>query len=253
MNKEFVIIGDKVVVVDDGKLQGPIEYQDNVKEVLEQENRIDEIKKQLDELELLINDYSKDKKKNRIDSYFCIITILVTFFLCHLTGSFINNVAMSVGRDLTIVLPIFEVLGFTMSAIPILISIHFGSLDKKSERLYKGRKSEYECLSQKLQKEEEKLKILDKVKTKERISENQNNVVEIEEDEVFLEKLKNKKDLYYELGVKIDRYQKLLQKGKLREELSKIHNEEDAIFIEEIVSDGSKKKLEFTHETSNLK
>lgn len=248
MNKEFVVIDDKVVVKDDDKLQESIEYQDNIKEVLKQENRIEEIKKQIKELEPLINKYSESKKSSWL--IYVVTSFLTSLFALPIVLGLlmlIDGDFMSIFLDNISFLIIIEkslVISYTSFGAMFSFSVHHSN--KRDERLYKGRKSEYEYLSKKLQKEEEKLKELQENNTKERISENQNNVVEIEEDKVFLEEIENKKDLYFELGVKMYKYQKLLMKGKLRKELLKTHNEEDAIYIQEIVSDNSQKRLEYT-------
>ena len=65
MNKQFMVIGDKVIVSTEVGMNEPIPYRDNIEDILLFENEIEYLKRCLDEDEKILDDKIKDKDYRR--------------------------------------------------------------------------------------------------------------------------------------------------------------------------------------------
>lgn len=229
MNKEYIVLGDKVVISDDGKLKEPIEYYDNIETILKQENKIEQIKKEIKKLEPILP-YRKVKISKSLK--YLLIGVAFSIF-----------VSIPVALIFAVDTATFLELIIGLVAIGSLGSIGNYVRELDEQRSNECRKYCLMYLKKELKNQNVKLKSLKEQNIKTINHENQNKIIEVKKDDEYLKDLRKKINLYYNLGAKMKKYQELLEKGTLNEELLKAHGEEDATIIENLVIEEKQKEL----------
>ncbi len=221
MNKEYVYVNGKVTIIDDKKEKRQEEYYDNLDKVLVKENVIERINKQIDELEMKVNQY----KRSRSNKLFCLIPLLGGI-IASLIGPLLV-ISMTTGQNLTsLVLDNSYsdyVLSFTLKVFPFGLSL--GTIMSVMEYLQyrkhlkeeKGVSSQLDYLNQQLKIEKDKLEVLQKDKSKEK-EDRQARIVKVNEIEE-LKKMRSELAQYYELGYNIDKYYHYYMQGKLEDKM----------------------------------
>lgn len=205
MNKNYVLIDDKVIVLDEYGENKVEEYTDNFEEILMQENVIEYIQKRIKYIDEIRDKQIKYKK---FVPKLTLITLLIV--------------------------TIISVMGITSNTIPIIgclciyavVFLSAGSRDLNTYRNYKSEmitdelvNIEYEELNKDLVKEKEKLEELKSDKSKDK-EVNTLIIGKVNNIEV-LKDIRNKLELYNIIGNNIDKYYKLYQVDKLIDNLNK--------------------------------
>lgn len=231
MNKEYTYIDGKVIVKDENGTQIPIEYYDNLDEVLIQENLIETIEDRISYLEKESQYYKIYNKKYNKKHYIPIILILgvlttiiggpaIFYFLGNtdIYTSVVNTIFGTM-NEAVFFSSVFSILYLpAISVLELNMYCNHKNLLKKE----KGINSELEFLKRQIVNERKKLVEL----TKEKTRDNENKefrVVKVND----LEKLKTFKswlNLYYDLGYNGEKYYKYYFQGKLDDKLSKHYN-----------------------------
>ncbi len=228
MNKEYTYIDGKVIVSDENGNKVPMEYYDNLDEVLIQENLIETIEDKISYLENESNSYKKNNKKHYIP-FVLPMSILILVFGVPALYSGLNNTNAYVSTINTIFgsmnEAVFSIGLCSITVLPLVSLFELDGYKKHRERLKeeKGVNSELDFLKEQLIKEKEHLIKLQN--DKKRDNENKEfRVVEVND----LERLRNFRshmNLFYDLGYNGEKYYKYLQEGKLETKLSKHYTE----------------------------
>lgn len=235
MNKEYIYINGNVVVKDELGNQKPIEYSDNIDEILKKENIIEAIENRLNVLRCSDNQFKKIKFKDFIP---WLLIILSSFFLIipgyMILKSHFEYIILS-EKVISLIKGMFLFSGCTFF-ISIIHTIWYYVNFKITKS---GNDKELELLEKRLNIEKENLIKLKKDKTV--TKENKEfRVVKINSLE-DLKKIRKYCDLYYKLGILEKKYLKYYQENILTKKLSKYYNDEELKIIEDYF-----KEKEFT-------
>ena len=226
MNKEYTYIDGKVIVKDENGTQNPIEYYDNLDEVLIQENLIETMEKKISKLEKESEDYKKHNKKHYIPIIFpfgLLATLIGPAYAYWLgnTDIYVSSVNTIFGTmNEAVLYSCFSTLFLPILSLLELQMYHYYKNSKKDE---KGINSELEFLKQQIIIEKQKLFELEKEKTKNR-EDKRFRSVKVEDLEE-LKALKSCLDLYYDLGYNGEKYYKYYLQGKLDNKLGRYYND----------------------------
>lgn len=239
MNKEYIYIDGKVIIKDEKGNHTPVEYYDNLDEVLIQENVIETIEKRISTLENKSNEY----KETKYFPYSIIAEPLLTLIgvpvLISLSGLnvFTTTAYTSFGTmNLAVVIGTIS----CIIGIPVAVCYELGMYSQHKTRLKKAKGIDSELEFLKVQLKHEKEKLIELTEAKKRNNENKEfRVVEVNDLE-RLNKLASWLDLYYDLGYDLEKYYKYYQKGKLDSKLGKRYNENGIEAAKEYLEEKSK-------------
>lgn len=229
MNKEYTYIDGKAIIKDENGNQTPIEYYDNLDEVLVQENLIETMQNEITKLEEESKEYKNNSKKRYIPITLPLASLIIIFgvpALFYLFG-YTNIYSSTIN---TIFGPMNEALlhslVFYVLSLPVTGIIEYGMYCnyKNMKKDEKGINNQLDFLKKQLVIEKENLKQLLKNKTKENNNE-QFRVVKVNDLEM-LRNLKSYLEFYYDLGYNEQKYYKYLEQGKLNDKLCKYYTEE---------------------------
>lgn len=225
MNVSYTYIDGKAIIFDENSNQVPVEYYDNLDEVLIQENVVETIENEIKDLGNV-----KTLPKKRFIPFKTIgvvLTILITPLILNLVcGINLSTIYINTLFGKTNLLKSL-IINSGLIIVPFSLVIDVGEyLVYKSKFNNRNAKIfELEFLKSKLVEEKQKLEDLKKENTKEK------------KDLIFtimkindLEKLKQLRhniELYYSLGYDIEKLYKYLENGTLEDKLSKSYNSED--------------------------
>ncbi len=234
MNKEYIYIDGKAIVIDEKGSRTPIEYYDNLDEVLVQENLIESMEKKISKLEKENTRHKKDSKH-----YIPIAPALIIFSIVagHFMASMWNlpQAAITIfgSQSPSVVLPICLIAVFT--PLYLLFDFAYYRLYRENKKKKKGINSELEFLKKQLGKEKEHLESLKGEITKEK--ENTDFRTVIVDDERQLSALETYEDLYFDLGYNSDKYLKLYHQGRLEAKLESTYNETEIEIAKEYLEE----------------
>lgn len=228
MNKEYTYIDGKAIIKDEKENQNPIEYYDNLDEVLVQENLIETMQNEITKLEEESKEYKKNNKKRYIPitlplaSLITIFGVPALFYLFGYTNIYSSTISTIFG-------PMNEAI-LHSSVFYVLVSPIIGLTEfcmynnyKNMKNDEKGINNQLEFLKEQIVIEKEYLKELLKNKT----SSNNNEefrIVKVNDLEV-LRTLRSCLEFYYDLGYNEQKYSKYLEQGKLNDKLNKYYTE----------------------------
>ena len=224
MNQGYTYKEGKAIVKTDKGIKEPIEYYDNLDEVLLQENLIETMENNILSLEKESENYKKNNRKH----YFPFFLLGVPIVLITLSIG-VALYATSGNSDVNV----FEVVGdFVLNAtvcsvacVPITALMELRTYEYYKNLLSeeKGINSGLEFLKKQVIIEKEKLNTLKKERNENKCNEQQTRVVEVNDLEL-LEKLKKSLNLYFDLGYNEDAYYEYYQNGTLDANLSQDYN-----------------------------
>lgn len=220
MNKEYIYNGGNITVIDENGSARPVEYSDNLEEILIQENIIEDIENKITKLE---QDLKNNKENNRpyipyiVPSAILglIITKIVANPLLGIDATLMVDTIFGTINNSTLIIGVVGALMLPLTTIMEILSYKKNKHWKKSRR---AEVAEYEYLQKEIKIQKDKLEELKKDKTK------TNNISEFRVEKVNdserLNSLKSWIILYSNLGYSIEEYYKLLKKGELEEQLT---------------------------------
>lgn len=239
MNKSYIYIDGKVIVTDDNGVKEPVEYYDNIDEVLVQENLVETMEERIQELEELSEKYKKINKGHYfpvtlpIAALMAIIAPLLVNFLSDGTA-FTTPVNTAFGS-------INALIFYSICALPGLLIFSWALesmfyLEYKGEiKEEKGINSELEFLKKQIELEREHLETLKQEKTR------ANESTEFREVEVNdvqqIGDLKGISNLYFNLGYDDKKLYRLYRKGQLDKKLAKDYNEDEIELAKEYLEE----------------
>lgn len=228
MNKEYTYIDGKAIIKDENGNQTPVEYYDNLEEVLVQENVIETIEDRIAYLEKESKEYKKYNKKHYIPILLPLTTLMIVvgvpamFYGLGNAGVYINTINTIFGpmNEALLYISIFSSL-----FLPLVGLMELGNYRQHKDNLKKekGVNSELEFLKKQIIEEKENLVELKKEKSN--TEENREfRVVQVDDLE-RLRAVKSWLNLYYDLGYNGEKYYDYYQKGKLNAKLGKHYND----------------------------
>lgn len=234
MNKEYMYVDGKVVILNENGMKTPIVYCDNIEDILITENLIEELEKKVDE---------NQKKIERINSYNCskiniimpvllfsIGSIVIPIFLTPLFGT--NEIVETIFGTMHLSTLISTVLTPVFSFFGVMESLSLNLRDKNFKKEKKGYEGEIEFLLKELNSKKERLCKLQNEKNKTKESEfSKNSFSKKINDKDQLELLKTLSSFYYNCGVNEKRYLKYKENGTLKQELAKEQHDEFGVSL----------------------
>ena len=225
MNVSYTYIDGKVIIFDENGNQVPVEYYDNLDEVLVQENVVETIENEIKEL----GNVETLPKKRFIPfkTIGVVLTILITPLILNLVcGINLSTIYVNTLFGETNLLKSL-IINSGLIIVPFSLVIDVGEyLVYKSKFNNRNAKIfELEFLKSKLVEEKQKLEDLKKENTKEK-EDSIFTIVKINDLEK-LKQLRHKIELYYSLGYDIEKLYKYLENGTLEDKLNKSYNSED--------------------------
>ena len=249
MNKEYTYQDGKVRVIDEsGKESSPIPYSENLNQILVQENTIEIIENKIAEISEEKREVTKDKKSALIEVFIpytsvsaglSIIPLLTKYCIVgggKISAGVANETILKLFGDISINQLLFLILGPIFAIYGGIFTLNFIARYKKIKRKEKGLEKQLDYLQKQTILEKNRLEQLKD--TNEEIWETNTNyrIVKID-DSKTLEEIKNKLKLYYDLGYRIKRYSKLLERGKLEQKLRKYYSNEEVKIIRDRLLD----------------
>ena len=235
MNKEYVCFDQNVVIKTEDGNQILTDYCNNIGEILEKENLIETMEKEVSELKKEITE-KEENIKGLKQSIFAIpftvpITLAAAFLMFWLLGGDIS--AMFNGCPILVLVATvcLTVVTFFVGTLEISSYLEY----KADLRDVKGMNSVFEYLKENIKKEKEGLERLNQQKETTK-NDKPFRIEEINNIEM-LKQLKQNLDLYYGCGYNEDKLIKYHQNGNLRHKLEKKFNEAQLQIIEEYVED----------------
>lgn len=239
MNKSYIYIDGKVVVTDDNGLKEPVEYYDNLDEVLVQENLIETMEEKIKKLEELSEKYKKINKEH----YFPITLPIVA-----LMGIIIPLLIYFLSDGAALSTSINTIFGSINTLLYSSICVWMGTLlfsggcefmfyngYKDNINTEKGVNSELEFLKKQIEKEKEHLENLKQAKA--RVNES-TEFREVEVNDVQqIRGLNGCLNLYFNLGYNDKKYYCLYRKGLLDKKLAKDYNEDEIELAKEYLEE----------------
>lgn len=241
MNKEYIYVNGKIVVLNEEGMRTPIEYSDNLDDILVSENLIEEMESKQQELESNLKVEVASKKNNKMMA----VMILAVFSLGSLiipnlltTAFGINEIIETIFGSMTFLtamtismVPLFTFVGLLISSLPFTNYLI-------SKKTINGLNSEIEFLSKRLSKEKERLINLqnEKGKNKEEKIKQIDSSMKVSDKEA-LEELKSYLQLYYDCGYNGEKYSRYYMKGKLHNKLSRNYTDLGVRIIEEQIEE----------------
>jgi len=230
MNKKYIYINGKVIVIEENGNKKLIEATDNIEEVLIQENFVETIEDEINKIEVESNKYNKNKNREKakiiapiiLSILLPIITIPTTFAIIGLGNNVLATFVNSVSGEM-IALITAAITG--MSIIPgMLLTGYLKSNYKIEEKEEKGRQKILESLKKGLKVAKEDLLKLKNNKTNNKKI--QNSSIKKIDNKIYQKELEEHIDFCYDLGYNEEKYTKHYQKhGDLPKAAQKRHNE----------------------------
>lgn len=226
MNKEYTYIDGKVIVRDNWNSQKLVEYCDNLEEVLIQENLIELMENEEERLnEKYIETTKKIKGNKKINILKKIILPYGIMGVLVLLLTILSNLLFPSFLTLIPSFKIFiNIVSFVIGSLiftPLVINDYSDYIKLIKEK--KGIENQLDYLNKQIVKEKEKLKTLQKNKTK------NNEINEFKTVQISslddLRKLRDHIGLLFDLGYNEKKYYKYFEEGKLDKKLSKCYNE----------------------------
>ncbi len=242
MNKEYIYVDNKVIIIDENGEKKVAEYYDGLDDILVQENLIETLEDKSIELERKSRLYKKNNMKHYIP-FFLPMTLLITtvganLLFYGLTGS--NSFSTQINtRFGTFSSGQFLSMISSILFLPVAALLEFDTYRqyKRSLKEEKGVNNELEFLKKQLLEEKQVLEDL-KIKKQEnnKIDEKEFKVVKVD-DKQQLDTLNSNLYLYFDLGYNEEKYLKYYQQGKLDEKLKDSYNDLGIEIIKETLEE----------------
>ena len=225
MNVSYTYIDGKVIIFDENGNQVPVEYYDNLDEVLVKENIIETIENEIKDLGNV-----KTLPKKRFIPLITIgvaMAILIVPLILNLvcgTNIYTTFVDTAFGK-INLFKIIASICGITVGPLALFCDIYNHQNYNDFIKYNNAKTYELEFLKNKLVEEKEKLESLKNAKSKEK-EDSTFRVVKVDDIDQ-LKQLKHSLELYRSLGYDIEKLYKYLENGTLEDKLNKSYNSED--------------------------
>jgi len=244
MNKEYTYIDGKVIVEDTEGNKRPVEYSDNLNEILVEENIIETLENNIKRYEEESKIYQKNYKYNKIYPWITLgiftITPTIAFKIIFplIFGTSTNNIIFD-----TFIGPMssstLSSLFFTVYLTPlgILLSNSYFRRNKYKLKIEKGRQLALESLKEELDLSKQKLEKLNQEKTVVNEAEKGFKLEKVKDEEVINHIYKSI-NLYQDLGYNGEKYYKYYQKhGKLPKKTQEQYTELEQMIVFDYLED----------------
>lgn len=226
MNKEYIYLDGRVVIIDESQNKKQIEYKENLDELLVQENLVETIENKINELKIKIKNKKSDIKINKYFKHICMLIA---------SGALTCLAFTLVGLNLIgLILGLITIFTYGIIYYPFAISV-----EKNTLRKYQSYTAQLEKLIDMYDIEKVKLENMKSIDQEAKPIEQGFKTVKVDDKKV-LQDLKETLILYYTIGNYEKRLSKFYQKGILRDKLEKKSYWSDKI---EIVEDYFVKKI----------
>lgn len=239
MNNNYIYVDGKVIVNDENGNKKPVEYYDNIDEVLIQENLVETMEKEIKKLERKSEQYKKYNKGRYFPltlPVMLIFSIIVPLFLYWIS----DGIALTASTN-TAFGPMNSLIAMSISLLfgPLLMSCALEFISYRGYKIRireeKGINSELEFLKKQIELEREHLESLKQEKTRD----NENTefrTVEVD-DKQRLRELEGISNLYFNLGYYDKKYYKLYRQGRLEKKLGQYYNEDEINLAKEYLEE----------------
>lgn len=219
MNKEYIYNGGNVTVIDENGNARPVDYSDNLEEILIQENLIEDMENRIKELEMNLEN-TKESNKPYIPVMlptviFALITAKTIMFPLLGLDAPVDTIFGAMNNSTLVI----GVVGSLTIPFATAVDVLWYRQDKHNKRSRRADVAEHEYLKKAIETQKEKLEELKNDKTK--ANEIGEFKVEKINDSETLRALKSWLILYSNLGYSAEKYYKLYQKEELEESLAK--------------------------------
>lgn len=239
MNKEYIYIDGKAIVTNDDGIQEPIEYCNNLDEILAQENLIETMENEIAELERKSDVY----KKHNIKHYFPLTTTLTAaligvipliFFFFDGINPYTTPIDIGIGTisEAGVIMTLGAAVGLAFT-LPIEIGNYANY--KNNKKHVKGINNELEYLKKQIAIERQTLETLKKNKQNKK-EEQEFKVVQVNDKEK-LNELKNYLNLCYSLGYSEKKLFDYYQQGTLDTKLKDQYNTTEIEFAKQYLEE----------------
>ena len=238
MNKEYIYIDGKAIVVDETGSKNPIEYYENISEVLVKENLIETMENKIKEL-------LKEKKlleNNKKPLLFDLIPSIMLFILPYILPTILIKLLIGANPLIDSIFGFIKlgtltsiVTGPLMNILGILFLSDTFLRRKESVKEINAINSELEFLENNLENEKQIIEDLKKNKNKPNKVDGY-EVVKVD-SEKELSDLKELSNLYYNCGYNEKKYYEYLKKGILAKKLEKKYTDKGIEKIEEYLEE----------------
>ena len=241
MNVSYTYIDGKAIIFDENGNQVPVEYYDNLDEVLIQENIVETIENKIKEL----GDIKVLSKKRFIPSTtICItIAILIAPIIINLISGI--NIYTMPSNPIFGEMSLFKFIvissAITIVPLSLLLDINEHSIYNSNVNIQNAKKYELDFLKKQLVEEKQKINDLKNEKKKEK-EDFTFSVVKVNNVEQ-LKHLKHYVELYYSLGHDIEKLYKYLENGTLEDKLSKTYKSEDIQLAKQFLEENGPKLI----------
>ena len=225
MNVSYTYIDGKAIIFDENGNQVPVEYYDNLDDILIQENIVETIENRINELSN-IQILPKKRFIPLITIGVAIAILVAPLILSLISGSnlYITYVDTILGK-ISFFKMIVIICGVTAGPLALICDIANHQIYNDFIKHNTAKFCELEFLTKQLVEEKKKLETLRKEKSKTKEDSNF-RVVKVDDIEK-LKQLKHYIELYYSLGYDIEKLYKYLENGTLEEFLNNSYNTDD--------------------------
>lgn len=240
MNNKFIVVNDKVVVLDEYNNTKTVNFQNNISEILQEENTIERIENLNKDIEYDINRVNKKSSGSKIWCYSPLITNVIGLgaalvILDKIVAPEVINTIFGEMSDTT--LATLSVGVFT-TPLTMWLSINELLNRKKAENELNALKSMKMYVYDRLLNEQNNLETL-KTTNNNNNNENSNYIdgaeVCVSYDKNFNEEFNKQANFYYHAGYSARKYKKYLKKGNLEEKLRRYYSDDEIKEVKEIM------------------
>lgn len=224
MNKEFIEVDDKIIITNDEGMKRPVNYRDNMEDILISEDIIEEIENTIPTIKNKLENLEKNKSFINIRPIgIMVCSILITM----------------------IILPYIGLFSLILPCVCGIVSKIFHKWDKEDyENTKNALNSQLELLEKTL--EEENKKLTELINDRKIELQGKNNYKPQKVDKKLLEKLRVLLKFYYKCGYYKNEHKEYLDKGILEKRLSSSYSKEEIELVKEHLL-GSGPKLRKTN------
>lgn len=241
MNNKFIVVNDKVIVLDENTTSKTVNYQNNIYEIFLKENQIEELEIINKKLIIKIDKLMDVCKKSKIWCPTSLIAETIALGVTPLVLKQIFDGEYNITVPLLGEMPMeFAVTLYTVIAFaPIFGAINISNLldRKKSKNELNALKSMKMYVYDRLLNEQNNLETLKT--TNNNNAENLNYIdgaeVYVSYDKNFNEEFNKQANFYYNAGYHARKYNKYLQKGKLEKKLHRHYSDDEIKEVKEII------------------
>jgi len=230
MNKEYIYHDGNVILEDEKGNKKPVEYRDNLDEVLIQENIIEAMQIEKQELEEKSRNFQAFRKSYKRDVFGPFVTWFSAALVVNVIFNIFGNFDLEPFNTMIGPMTLETFITMGVSALGVFGGLPFTLFNyaeyREKLKVQNARKSSIEYLNRALEKAKVDLAVMKKHKTEE-TKKSGFRIVEIN-DSLEIRQLYEHIQLYYTCGYNAKKYYRYYQKhGQLPKKLIREYNEDD--------------------------